>query len=76
MPIEERQDPDKAMEYFQRELRWVAVFDTGAKIPSRTLPALEITLLLGKNQLEGGLKGLPKFGEYQPKEFDWRSAEL
>ncbi|KAL7936844.1 Monophenol monooxygenase [Trichoderma chlorosporum] len=76
VPIEEREDPEKAMEYFNRELRWVAVFDTGAKIPRKAMRDLSFKILLGKNYLGDGIAELPTFGEYEPQEFDWNKAEL
>ncbi|KAL7900614.1 Monophenol monooxygenase [Trichoderma sp. SZMC 28014] len=76
VPIEERRDPEKAMKYLTEKLQWIAVFENGAKIPSKTLPGLLIELLLGKNQLVGGLKGQAKYGNYHHKEFDWKNTEL
>ncbi|OJD29174.1 tyrosinase central domain containing protein [Diplodia corticola] len=74
---DERRTPADARNYFQRELQWVAVLDSGAKIPSKTLGnALEITLLLGANQLPDGLEGEPNFSGYEPVGFDWKNAEI
>lgn len=76
MPVEHRGTHDEAMDHLREKLQWVVVLNTGAKVPSDAVKDLSVTLLLGANQLEGGLEGVPRFGEYEAKEFDWDSAEL
>ncbi|EFY96031.1 Tyrosinase [Metarhizium robertsii ARSEF 23] len=76
VPVEHRGTHDEAMDHFREKLQWVVVLNTGAKVPSDAVKDLSVTLLLGANQLEGGLEGVPRFGEYEAKEFDWDSAEL
>ncbi|XXH02875.1 hypothetical protein Hte_009263 [Hypoxylon texense] len=78
VPIENRQKPEEAMEYFKTNLKWIAVLATGEVVERGSLADLDITLLIGKNQLRGdlgkdgfGRENLFKFDDYQKQEFDW-----
>lgn len=76
VPIEQREESEAAMSYFQENLKWTAINEAGKVVAREKLTDLEITLFIGVNKLQGSLgrESLFKFDGYKEQEFNWESA--
>lgn len=74
--IEDRKSQETAMDYFKKNLKWIAVHETGEVINKERLTDLDMTLLIGVNELRDdvGRKSLFRFDDYRDQAFDWDSA--
>ncbi|KAF5530185.1 di-copper centre-containing protein [Fusarium napiforme] len=76
VPIEQREESEAAMSYFQENLKWTAINEAGKVVAREKLTDLEITLFIGVNKLQGSLgrESLFKFDGYKEQKFNWESA--
>ncbi|CAD6447444.1 04d53a49-adef-4fe4-b2d5-252b67654c90 [Sclerotinia trifoliorum] len=80
VPIENRSSRSEAVEYFRKNLRWIAVRGKKGDVINREdlKPQVKITLSIGVNKLQEdvGKKSLFKYYSYLDQEFDWDETYL
>jgi len=62
--------------HLKDNLRWVATFASGSKIPSKSLADLKISLLLGESTPPPTMDLWTRFDNFAEAEWDWKKSEL